>query len=55
MKNELKNFPNMSDELLKNGGTFNDSYHKKIIILCSEFERRFQEFTRMEPVVTFMT
>jgi hypothetical protein len=24
MKNELKNFLNMSDELLKNGGTFDD-------------------------------
>lgn len=55
LKNELKNFKNISDELLKRGGTLQaEKYYQEIIILHSEFERRFQEFTKLEPIVTFM-
>jgi hypothetical protein len=55
MKNELKNFKNISDELFKNGGTLNkEKYYDEILKLHSEFERRFQEFTRLEPIVTFI-
>lgn len=56
MKNELKNFKNISDELFKNGGTLNkEKYYEEIIKLHYEFERRFVEFTRLEPIVTFMS
>lgn len=56
MKNELKNFKIISDELFKNGGTLNkEKYYEEIKKLHSEFERRFVEFTRLEPIVTFMS
>ncbi|GFW16886.1 general transcription factor II-I repeat domain-containing protein 2 [Trichonephila clavipes] len=38
MKNELKNFKNISDKLSKNGGTLNKEKYDEILKLHSEFE-----------------
>lgn len=57
MKNELKNFKNISDELLKSAATHKfdkEKYYNEIVILLSEFEKRFQDFSRLDPIVTYM-